>query len=218
MGLCLLVIGATCLCVIASAPLVVYLDVTNCETHPHHVGVLDTRLSLLRVMLCLRCATCLAFFTSFHFCSLPTCSCISPCLLVSSSLISIISCGFTPIFNTQEPKSLLGVLFNGTCVVHTPISWNHGHPIQTYICPPRTPPSFRLITCLFAPVWFSLLVSLSVCSLFPFAISFACLLACPLLVACTCLEWDCLEQGHDDNFYTVDVEAFKLHTLVDNIW
>ena len=25
------------------------------------------------------------------------------------------------------------------CVVHTPISWNHGHSIQTYICPPRTP-------------------------------------------------------------------------------
>ena len=151
MGLCLLVIGATCLCVIASVPLVVYLDVTTCETHLCHVGVLDTCLFLLRAMLCLLCATCLAFFTSLHFCCLPTCSCISPYLLVSSSLIPTISCGFTPIFDTQEPESLLEVLFNGTCVVHTPISWNYEHPIQTYICPPRTPPSFRLITSLFAP-------------------------------------------------------------------
>ena len=152
MGLCLLVIGATCLCVIASVPLVVYLDVTTCETHLCHVGVLDTCLFLLRAMLCLLCATCLAFFTSLHFCCLPTCSCISPCLLVSSSLIPTISCGFTPIFDTQEPESLLGVLFNGTCVVHTPISWNYGHPIQIYICPPRTPHSFHLITYLFAPL------------------------------------------------------------------
>ena len=151
MGLCLVVIGATCLCVIASISLVVYLDVTTCETHLCDVGVLDTHLSLLLVMLCLLCATRLTFFASLHFCSLPTCSCISPCLLVSSSLIPTISCRFTPIFDTQEPESLLGVLFNGTCVVYTPISWNYGHPIQTYICPPRTPPSFHLITCLFAP-------------------------------------------------------------------
>ena len=26
------------------------------------------------------------------------------------------------------------------CVVHTPIQWKYGHSIQTYICPPRTPP------------------------------------------------------------------------------
>ena len=26
------------------------------------------------------------------------------------------------------------------CVVHNPIQWNYGHLIQTYICPPRTPP------------------------------------------------------------------------------
>ena len=26
------------------------------------------------------------------------------------------------------------------CVVHTPIQWNYGYFIQTYICPPRTPP------------------------------------------------------------------------------
>ena len=25
-------------------------------------------------------------------------------------------------------------------VIHIPISWNYGHSIQTYICPPRTPP------------------------------------------------------------------------------
>ena len=81
-----------------------------------------------------------------------------------------------------------------------------------FVCP------LVCLTCFLAPVWLSLLVSLFVCFLFPFAISFACLLACSLLVACTCLEWECLERGHDDNFYTIDVEGFKLHSLVENIW
>ena len=35
------------------------------------------------------------------------------------------------------------------CVIHTPIQWNYKHSIQTYICPPKTPP-FCLITHLFA--------------------------------------------------------------------
>ena len=34
------------------------------------------------------------------------------------------------------------------CVVRTPIQWNYGYSIQTYICPPRT--LFCLIACLFA--------------------------------------------------------------------
>ena len=71
------------------------------------------------------------------FAHLPTYSCMSPCLLVSSRLIPTILCGFTPIFDTRDPESHIGSLLDGTCVVHTPISWNYGHPIQTYICSPR---------------------------------------------------------------------------------
>ena len=37
------------------------------------------------------------------------------------------------VFDTQDPESLLGTLFDDTCVVHTPILWNYGHQIQTYI-------------------------------------------------------------------------------------
>ena len=82
------------------------------------------------------------------FAHLPTYSCMSPCLLVSSRLIPTILCGFTPIFDTWDPESHIGSLLDGTCVVHTPISWNYGHPIQTYICSPRTPPFVWQYVCL----------------------------------------------------------------------
>ena len=68
------------------------------------------------------------------FAHLPTYSCMSPCLLLC------ILYRFTPVFDTRNPKSLIGILFDGTCVIHTPIQWNSGHPIQTYFCPSRTPP------------------------------------------------------------------------------
>ena len=49
-------------------------------------------------------------------------------------------------------------------IVRTPISWSYGHPIQTYICPTRTPP-FCMITCLFAlRLALSLVVSFSIFS------------------------------------------------------
>ena len=61
-------------CVVASVLLMVCLGVTACDTHLCDVGVLDTHLSLLHVMiLCLPCllyATRLAFFASLHFCML----------------------------------------------------------------------------------------------------------------------------------------------------
>ena len=130
-------------CVVAFIPFVACLGVTTCETHLHDVGVLDTHLSLLRaMMLCLPCllyATRLAFFLLCIFARLLTCSCMSLCLPVSSSLIPTVSCGFTPVFDTQNLESLVGILLDDTCVVHTLISWNYEHPIQTYICPPRTP-------------------------------------------------------------------------------
>ena len=93
-------------CVVASVPLVACLDVTAYETHLRDVGVLDTHLSLLcAMMLCFPCLLCAHIWLSLLLCiftRLPTCSCMS------------------------------------LCVVHTPISWNYGNLIQTYICPSRT--------------------------------------------------------------------------------
>ena len=145
-------------------------------------------LSPLHALLCLPCLACFMppVWLSLRLCifaRLPICSCMSPCLLVSSSLIPTISCRFTPIFDTRDPKSLLGILLDGTGVVHTPI--------LTYICPPRIPPfsynmlvcPFVCLTCLFAPVWLSLLVCLFACSLYLFVISFTCLLVA-FLVYC----------------------------------
>ena len=67
------------------------------------------------------------------------------------------------------------------CVIHSPIQWNYGHSIETYICPLRTPP-FCLITCLFAfltsfaSLSFSMLVcwfvSLLVCWFVSFVFAF----------------------------------------------
>jgi len=58
-------------CVVAFVPLVACLDVTTYEMHLCDVGVLDTHLSPLCVMmLCLPCQLCaihLAFFFSLHF-------------------------------------------------------------------------------------------------------------------------------------------------------
>ena len=82
-------------------------------------------LSLLRSMVCLPCLLCatrLALIVSFHLCTLAYMFMHeSLCLLVSSSLIPTISCRFTPVFDTQDPNYLLGILLDGTCVVHTPI-------------------------------------------------------------------------------------------------
>ena len=64
---------------------------------------------------------------------------MSPCLLVLSSLISIILCELTLVFDTHDLESLLGILIDGMCVIHTPIQWNYGHLIQIFIFPPRTP-------------------------------------------------------------------------------
>ena len=55
---------------------------------------------------------------------------------------------------------------------------------------------FCLITCLFAPVWLSLLVFHFPC--FLSSCFFACLLFCvSFAIACACLEQGCLERGRD---------------------
>ena len=73
------------------------------------------------------------------FARLPTCSCMSLCLLMSSSLIPTNLYRFITRLWYTRPQVPLGILLDRTCVVHTPILWNYGHPIQTYILPPRTP-------------------------------------------------------------------------------
>ena len=90
-------------CVVASVPPVDCLGVTTCEIHLHGVGLLDACpfSTLCDVMLALL-VLCHPFGFLCIFAHLPTCSCMS------------------------------------LCVVYTPISWNCGHLIQTYICPFRT--------------------------------------------------------------------------------
>ena len=105
--------------------------------------MLSAYFSSLRELICLPWllyAIHLALFVSLHLCTLVYMFMHEfLCLLVSSSLIPTISCGSVPIFDTRDLESLLGILLNGMCVIHTLISWNYGHPIQTYICPPRNP-------------------------------------------------------------------------------
>ena len=98
-------------------------------------------------------ALCHPFGSPFLFVSLHACLLLmheSLCLLVSSSVIPTTSCGFTPVLDTRNLESLLGILPDGTCVVHIRIQWNYGHPIQTYICPLKIFP-FCLITFSFIP-------------------------------------------------------------------
>ena len=63
-----------CAHVVTSVPPRVCLDVITCEIHPCGVGVLNSCISLLCAMLiclpCLLCTTRLAFFASFHLCTL----------------------------------------------------------------------------------------------------------------------------------------------------
>ena len=130
------------------------------------------------------------------FAHLPTCSCMCHCvcLFMSSSLV-LWSCAGSHSFLTQDPESLLGTLFDNTCVVYTPISWNCGHPIQTYICSSRTHllfdnmlvyPSFGSFCSFVLSHAFLLVVFLHVCW---FCIS--------LVVACAHLELGCLKWGRD---------------------
>ena len=85
--------------------------------------------------------SCLALFVSLHLCTFTYMFMhVSLCMLVYViKLGSMILCRFTLVLDTQDPESLLGTLFDNTCVVYTPISWNCGHPIHTYICSSRTP-------------------------------------------------------------------------------
>ena len=80
------------------------------------------------------------------------------------------------------------------CVVLTPIQWNYGQLIQTYICPPQTP-SFCLITCLFALSYASH-VCLPLFGIFS-QLVFSMLFPSIFFFACTHMERGRLEQGYD---------------------
>ena len=113
----------TCSCMVTSIPLVAYWDLTTCETHSCDVGFLDAHPFSGPCNV-----ACHAYFVPpiqlssllcIIFACLPTCSCLSLCLLVSSSLIPTISYGFTLIFETRDPKSLFGIFLDSTCFIHT---------------------------------------------------------------------------------------------------
>ena len=85
----------TCACVITSIPPRVCLGITTYEIHSYGVGVLDSRLSLPRLMLirfpCLLCSTHLAFFAFLLLCffaSLHACLHVHLWVCVSSILKS----------------------------------------------------------------------------------------------------------------------------------
>ena len=142
-GLCLLVFEATCLCgcIYPSYGLFGcnYLWTSLWCRFAQHIPF--PSLYAMIYLPCLLCAIRLALFVSLHLCMLAYMFIHrSLCLLVSSSLIPTISCGFIPVFDTRDPESLLGILLDVMCVIQTPISWNYGRSIQTYICPLRTPP------------------------------------------------------------------------------
>ena len=125
--------------------------------------------------------SCLALFVSLHLCTFTYMFMhVSLCMLVYViKLGSMILCRFTLVLDTQDPESLLGTLFDNTCVVYTPISWNCGHLIQTYML---VYPSFGSFCSFVLSHAFLPVVFLHVCW---FCIS--------LVVACAHLELGCLK-------------------------
>ena len=135
-------------------------------------------LSLLRTMIYLPCLLMplLAFFVSMHLCTLAYMFMHESCLLVSSSLVPTISCGFILVFDTRDPRSLQELCLmarmssilqhNGTMDTRfKPTFVLLGHHLlfdNIFSCP------FVCLACLFAPVWPFLLV----CSLHAFYLSF----------------------------------------------
>ena len=111
-----------CACMVASAPLMVCSGITIWEnTSPWYWFAWC--IPFLHSVWCYACLACFVppVWLSLLLCiftRLPTWPCMSPCL---SNLIPTISCGFTPAFDTQDPESFLGILFDRTCVFYTPI-------------------------------------------------------------------------------------------------
>ena len=97
----------------------------------------DDLLALLALCHLVWLSLFLCIFAHLPICS---CMCLYVYLFVSSSLVPTISCEFTLVLDTQDPKSLLETLLNGTCIIHTPISLNYGRQIQIYILSSKDTP------------------------------------------------------------------------------
>ena len=70
-------------CMVASVPLVAYLDVTACEIHLSDVGLLNAYLPSLHAMICIPCLLCAPVWLYLFLCifaRFPTCSCMHPCV------------------------------------------------------------------------------------------------------------------------------------------
>ena len=103
-------------------------------THLHDVGLLDACPFPLRVMICLPCLLCailfnsLCFFASFHVCLyVNACVFVCACLCHQAQFLETRAGSYPSLIH--EGPSPFQEWLNGTCVVHTPIQWNYGHPI-----------------------------------------------------------------------------------------
>ena len=103
-------------------------------THLHDVGLLDACPFPLRVMICLPCLLCailfnsLCFFASFHVCLyVNACVFVCACLCHQAQFLETRASSYPSLIH--EAPSPFQEWLNGTCVVHTPIQWNYGHPI-----------------------------------------------------------------------------------------
>ena len=119
-GLCLSVFGATCLCGCIHPSYGLFGCNHLWDTSPWCWFAWCIPLSApCNVMLDLL-ALCphLDLFVSLHLCTLAYMFMHeSLCLLVLSSLIPTISCGFTLVLDTRDPESFIGILLGGTCVI-----------------------------------------------------------------------------------------------------
>ena len=131
-------------CVVASVLLVAYLDVTACKNTSSWCRF-TWCIPFLCSVWCYACLACLVppFGSLCFFASLHTCLHVHAWVLVCACVIKPSSCNLMWVHTRswyKRPRVPLGILLDGVYVVHAPISWNYEHLIQTYICPPRTPP------------------------------------------------------------------------------
>ena len=140
-------------CVVTFVPPRACLDVTTYEIHLPGVGVLDTPLSPICMMLiclpCLLCATLFTFFASLHLCTLAYMFMHESVCRPHSNLMELWTLNPNLHFSSLDTTFLL---------------------VNMFVCP------FMCITCLFAPICHLLLACLL--AYFPSICFFACLPAC----------------------------------------
>ena len=141
------------------------------------------------------------------FASFFTCSCMSllVCLCHQALLISMISCGFTPIFIHEILSPFLGTLLDGMCrlcsnimdpwapIPNPHISFEDTLSLSSFLIKCLFAYSHAFFLCLFVSLFpFLCLLALFVCSVLSMIVCYfsACLLLVfPLFVACTQGAW-----------------------------